>query len=211
MKKFINITLILAAVMVMTTACTKEKIKTFHLTGWPELEIANDGGNVYFGIEANEYDQWTVSTDVDWLEIKHSFGPGDATSGNDDAVLMFYADRWIMNTPRVAKVTVTGPENKEYYKTITQTVKPLPDKPLGLSFEFTSEAQEGEVELPLGYWVKAESNAEWVTILECTEGILKVQVSENTGAKREAVITVKLSDDAVLTTVPVVQTGTSNG
>lgn len=210
MKKILTSAILMATLILMTASCKKSDVKTFHLTGWPELEISHDGGSTYFGIEANPTDYWTVSTDVDWLEIKHTFGPGDATSGNDDAVLMFFAERWIMNTPRVAKVTVVGPESKEYDKTITQTVKPLPDKPLGLKFEFTGEEQEGQVELPMGYWVKAETNADWVTIVECSEGVLKIKVNENTGAKREATVTVKLSDDAVLTVVPVVQTGTEN-
>ena len=53
--------LILAAMLAALTACEKTVCKTFHLTGFPNLEITYDGGYTLFGIEANEDDRWTLT------------------------------------------------------------------------------------------------------------------------------------------------------
>ena len=189
---------------ILLPSCNKTPLKTFHLTGAPELELTYEGGYATFGIEANENDNWSVSTDVDWLEIQHTFGPGDNTSGHDDAVLMFYAGRWTMNTPRVAHVQVEGPGGV-YSKTITQTPKPLPDSPIDLMMVLTNQAGEEELELPAGYWVRAECDAPWLTIQKCEEGLLRVMVERNEGAVRSATVKILLSDDALLGAVTVIQ------
>ena len=204
MKKLIS-TLMVTLAAIMLLSCNKTPVKTFHLTGFPNLEISYEGGSTYFGIEANEYDYWTVSTDVDWLEIKHSFGPGDQTSGNDDAVLMFYAEKWTLNSPRTANVTVKGPGG-EYNKTITQNPKPLPSKPVEIKKDITSAECEEEIELPEGYWVKAVSEAPWINVIECKEGLLKVKCAANdSGQSRNGKVTIYLSDDAVLGAVIIKQ------
>lgn len=196
--------IMVAVAAILLPSCSKTQVKTFHLTGAPDLEVSYEGGYAMFGIQANEDDSWTVSTDVDWLEITHSFGPGDKTSGYDDAVLMFYADRWIMNTARIAHVVVKGPGG-DYAKTITQNPKPLPAKPVDVQMVFSNVAGEQELELPKGYWIKAESEATWLTILKCEEGLLGVRVEANTGEERSASVKILLSDDALLGTVTVIQ------
>ena len=72
--------LLLAALLAALTACEKIARKSFHLTGFPELEIPYDGGYTLFGIEANEDDYWTLTTDADWFTIQQSFGNGDAAN-----------------------------------------------------------------------------------------------------------------------------------
>lgn len=203
MKKAI-LFMLAATAAALLPSCSKAPVKTFHLTGAPNLEVSYDGGYASFGIEANGDDQWSVSTDVDWLEIKHSFGPGDNTSGHDDAVLMFYAGRWIMNTPRIAHVTVRGPGG-EYGKTITQTPKPLPASPLELNLVLSNEAGEAEVELPGGYWVQAACEAAWLSVQKCEEGLLRVKVEPNPEGERSTAVRILLSDQALLGTVTVIQ------
>ena len=106
MKKAL-ILMTLAAVLV---SCDRQAArKVFHLTGGTDLEISYEGGNVYFGIEANEDDHWTVSTDADWFSIRQTFGNGDGAKGYDDAVIQVRADRWTRNSTRTGNVTVTGP------------------------------------------------------------------------------------------------------
>lgn len=195
---------IVSVAAILLPSCNKTPLKTFHLTGAPELELTYEGGYASFGIEANENDSWSVSTDVDWLEIQHTFGPGDNTSGHDDAVLMFYAGRWTMNTARVAHVQVEGP-GEVYSKTITQRPKPLPDSPIDLMMVLTNQAGEEELELPAGYWVRAECKAAWLTIQKCEEGLLRVKAEQNEGAARSATVKILLSDDALLGTVTVTQ------
>lgn len=201
-----SILAILAIALLSLAACQKTPVKVFHLTGAPDLEIPCDGGYAMFGIEANEYDHWTVAKDVDWLTIEHTFGPGDETSGYDDAVLMFHADRWIMNESRVAKITVTGPGG-DYTKTITQFRKAVPEKPLSITETLEATAVTTEIELPEGYWVKAENDSAWLTVDKCEEGLLKVSAEANTGEQRTATIKILLSDGALLGTVTVTQKG----
>lgn len=189
---------------ILSPSCDKTPLKTFHLTGAPELEVSYEGGYATFGIEANANDSWSVSTDVDWLEIQHTFGPGDNTSGHDDAVLMLYAGRWTLNTARVAHVQVEGPGG-HYSKTITQNPKPLPASPIDLMMVLTGQAGEEEIELPAGYWVRAECDAAWLTIQKCEEGLLRVMVQQNEGDVRSATVRILLSDDALLGTVTVIQ------
>ena len=117
--------LILAAILAALTACEKTVRKTFHLTGFPDLEISYEGGYTLFGIEANEDDRWTLTSDADWFTVQQSFGNGDAKNGYDDAVFMIWAERWIMNSTRSGHITVTGP-NGSFTKNITQPPKPVP-------------------------------------------------------------------------------------
>lgn len=199
-----SIIAILAIALLSLAACQKTPVKVFHLTGTTDLEIPCDGGYAMFGIEANENDHWTVAKDVDWLTIEHTFGPGDETSGYDDAVLMFHADRWIMNESRVAKITVTGPGG-DYTKTITQFRKALPEKPLSITETLEATAVTTEIELPEGYWVKAENDSAWLTVDKCEEGLLQVSAETNTGEERTATVKILLSDGALLGTVTVTQ------
>lgn len=200
-----SILAILAIALLSLTACQKTPDKVFHLTGAPDLEISWEGDYAYFGIEANADDAWRVSFNVDWLTVKHTFGPGDQTSGNDDAVLMFHADRWIYNEDRVAEVTVTGPDGREYKKTISQFAHPLPSKPINIDAELGNDSETKEIELPDGYWVKAECDSAWLTVDKCEEGLLQVSAGPNTGEQRTATVKILLSDGALLGTVTVTQ------
>ena len=187
----------LAAVLV---SCDRQAArKVFHLTGGTDLEISCDGGNVYFGIEANEDDHWTLSADADWFSIRQTFGSGNGTEGYDDAVIQVHADRWIMNSTRNGSVTVTGPAGS-FRKDIRQSPKPVPEKVLQLTGSLSYTGAEAEIELPAGYWVKAETDASWLTVVNCEEGSLTVQAEPNPSEDqaREAVVKVYLSDGTLL-------------
>ena len=203
MKKAL-ILMTLAAVLV---SCDRQAArKVFHLTGGTDLEISYEGGNVYFGIEANEDDHWTVSTDADWFSIRQTFGNGDGTKGYDDAVIQVRADRWTRNSTRTGSVTVTGPAGT-FKKNISQHPKPVPEKVLQLTGSISCTGAEAEIELPAGYWVKATTDASWLTIVSCEEGSLTVQAEPNPSEDqaREAIVKVYLSDGALLAEVTVRQ------
>ena len=202
MKKF----LILAALLAALTACEKAERKTFHLTGFPNLEISYEGGYALFGIEANEDDQWTLTADTDWFTVVQSFGNGDAAKGYDDAVFMVWAERWIMNSTRTGMITVTGPDGS-FTKTITQPPKPVPAELLKLNGNLPAPGGELTVKLPEGYWVKADTDAPWLTIVSCEEGKLVVSAGPNPSEDqdRTAIVHIYLSDGAPLADVTVTQ------
>ena len=201
MKKF----LIPAAILAALAACDKTTPKTFHLTGFPDLEIPYDGGYALFGIEANEDDHWTLTSDADWFTVVQSFGNGDAAAGFDDAVFMIWADRWIMNSTRSGKITVTGP-NGSFTKNITQPPKPVPSELVNLTGDLPSGGGELTVKLPEGYWVKAETDADWFTIVTCEEGKLVVSAGPNPSDEaRSALVHIYLSDGTPLADVTITQ------
>lgn len=197
--------LILAAMLAALTACEKTVCKTFHLTGFPNLEITYDGGYTLFGIEANEDDRWTLTADADWFTVHQSFGNGDAKNGYDDAVFMIWADRWIMNSTRSGHITVTGP-NGSFTKNITQPPKPVPTELVKLAGELPGAGGELTVQLPEGYWIKAETDANWLTIVTCEEGKLVVSAGPNPlNEARSAIVHILLSDGTPLADVTVTQ------
>ena len=198
--------LIAAATLAVLAACGKPDRKVFHLTGSPDLDIPYEGGYTLFGIEANEDDHWTLTADADWFTIQQSFGHGDAAKGYDDAVFMVWADRWTMNSTRTGKITVSGP-NGSFTKTITQPPKPVPAELLKLTGDLPASGGETTVKLPEGYWVSAETNADWLTIVSCEEGRLVVSAGPNPagGQERSAIVSVYLSDGAPLADVTVTQ------
>ena len=203
MKKAL-ILMTLAAVLV---SCDRHAArKVFHLTGGADLEISYDGGNVYFGIEANEDDHWTLATDADWFTVRQTFGNGDGTKGYDDAVIQVHADRWTKNSTRTGSVTVTGPDGT-YRKNISQPPKPVPEKVLQLTGSISYTGEEATIELPTGYWVKAETDTAWLTVVNCEEGLLTVKAEPNPfeDQTRDAVVKVYLSDGALLAEVTVRQ------
>lgn len=198
--------LILAAMLAALTACEKTVRKTFHLTGKTDLEIPYDGGYTLFGIEANEDDRWTLTTDADWFTVQQSFGHGDAKNGYDDAVFLIWAERWIMNSSRAGHITVTGP-NGSFTKNITQPPKPVPAELVELTGDLPCAGGELTVKLPEGYWVKAETDADWLTLVSCEEGKLVVSAGPNLLEEaRTAVVHILLSDGAPLADVTVKQT-----
>jgi len=198
--------LILAAMLAALTACEKTVRKTFHLTGGTDLEIPYDGGYTLFGIEANEDDHWTLTADADWFTVRQSFGHGDAANGYDDAVFMIWAERWIMNSTRAGHITVTGP-NGSFTKNITQPPKPLPKELVQLTGDLPFAGGESTIDLPEGYWVKAETDASWLTIVSCEEGKLVVSAGPNPSGEqdRTAIVHILLSDGAPLADVTVTQ------
>ena len=198
--------LISAALLAALAACEKTAPKTFHLTGFPDLEIPYDGGYALFGIEANEDDHWTLTADADWFTVVQSFGNGDAAAGYDDAVFMICADRWIMNSTRSGRITVTGP-NGSFTKNISQPPKPVPAELVKLAGDLPAGGGELTVKLPEGYWVKAETDAAWLTIVTCEEGKLVVSAGPNPSEDqiRTAVVHILLSDGAPLAEVTVTQ------
>lgn len=200
--------LILSAMLAALTACEKTVRKTFHLTGFPNLEIPFDGGYTLFSIEANEDDHWSLATDADWFTIQQSFGNGDAAIGYDDAVFMIWADRWIMNSTRSGHITVTGP-NGSFTKNISQPPKPIPAEVLKITDSLPFEGGELTVKLPEGYWVKADSDTTWLTIVTCEEGKLVVSAETNPieGLERTAVVHIYLSDGTPLADVTITQAG----
>ena len=201
--------LILAAMLAALTACEKTVRKTFHLTGAPDLSLSYEGGYALFGIEANEDDRWTLTADADWFTVQQSFGNGDAKNGYDDAVFLVWAERWIMNSTRSGHITVTGP-NGSFTKNITQSPKQVPAEPLQLTGELPFAGGELTVELPEGYWVKAETDSDWLTIVACEEGKLVVSAGLNPldDETRTAVVHIYLSDGAPLADVTVTQVAT---
>ena len=201
--------LILAAMLAALTACEKTVRKTFHLTGFPDLEISYEGGYTLFGIEANEDDRWTLTSDADWFTVQQSFGHGDAKNGYDDAVFLIWAERWIMNSTRSGHITVTGP-NGSFTKNITQNPKPVPAELLQLDGELPYDGGELVVKLPEGYWVKAKTDADWLTIVTCEEGKLVVSAGSNQLADetRTALVHIYLSDGTPLADVTVRQVTT---
>lgn len=203
MKKALTL-MILAAVMVSCDRQTARKV--FHLTGGSDLEISYDGGNAYFGIEANEDDHWTLATDADWFSIRQTFGNGDGTKGYDDAVIQVQADRWTRNSTRTGSVTVTGPDGT-FRKNISQPPKPVPEKVLQLTGSIPYTGAEATVELPAGYWVTAGTDAAWLTIANCEEGTLTLRAEPNPSEDktREAIVKVYLSDGTLLAEVTVRQ------
>ena len=197
--------LILAAILAALTACEKTVRKTFHLTGFPDLEISYEGGYTLFGIEANEDDRWTLTSDADWFTVQQSFGNGDAKNGYDDAVFMIWAERWIMNSTRSGHITVTGP-NGSFTKNITQPPKPVPAELVKLTGDLPCAGGELTVKLPEGYWVKAETDADWLTLVACEERKLVVSAAPNPGDReRTALVHVLLSDRTPLADVTVTQ------
>lgn len=197
--------LILAAILAALTACEKTVRKTFHLTGFPDLEISYEGGYTLFGIEANEDYRWTLTSDADWFTVQQSFGNGDAKNGYDDAVFMIWAERWIMNSTRSGHITVTGP-NGSFTKNITQPPKPVPAELVKLTGDLPCTGGELTVKLPEGYWVKAETDADWLTLVACEEGKLVVSAGPNPlGEARTAIVHILLSDGAPLADVTVKQ------
>lgn len=198
--------LLLAALLAALTACEKIARKSFHLTGFPELEIPYDGGYTLFGIEANEDDYWTLTTDADWFTIQQSFGNGDAANGYDDAVFMIWAERWIMNNTRSGKITVTGP-NGSFTKTISQTPKPVPTELLKLTGVLPCAGGNSTVKLPEGYWVMADTDSNWLSIISCEEGRLIVSAGPNPSESQErtAVVYIYLSDGTPLAEVTISQ------
>jgi hypothetical protein len=201
--------LILAAMLAALTACEKTVRKTFHLTGAPDLSLSYEGGYALFGIEANEDDRWTLTADADWFTVQQSFGNGDAKNGYDDAVFLVWAERWIMNSTRSGHITVTGP-NGSFTKNITQSPKQVPAEPLQLTGELPCAGGELTVELPEGYWVNAETDSDWLTIVACEEGKLVVSAGLNPldDETRTAVVHIYLSDGAPLANVTVTQVAT---
>ena len=197
--------LILAAILAALTACEKTVRKTFHLTGFPDLEISYEGGYTLFGIEANEDDRWTLTSDADWFTVQQSFGNGDAKNGYDDAVFMIWAERWIMNSTRSGHITVTGP-NGSFTKNITQPPKPVPAELVKLTGDLPCTGGELTVKLPEGYWVKAETDADWLTLVACEERKLVVSAGPNPLEEaRTAIVHILLSDGAPLADVTVKQ------
>ena len=201
MKKF----LILAAIVAALAACEKTARKTFHLTGGTDLEIPYDGGYALFGIEANEDDQWTLSSDADWFTVQQSFGNGNAAKGYDDAVFMVWAERWTMNSTRTGTITVTGP-NGSFIKNLSQPPKPLPAQLVQLEGVIPSSGEQVAIDLPEGYWVSAECAEDWLTIVRCEEGVLVVSAGANPGDReRTALVHILLSDRTPLADVTVTQ------
>ena len=198
--------LILASLLAALTSCEKTMRKTFHLTGFSDLEISYDGGYALFGIEANEDDHWSLTSDVDWFTVQQSFGIGDAKNGYDDAVFMVWAERWIMNSTRTGKITVTGP-NGSFTKTITQPPKPVPAELVKLTGNLPCGGGELTVKLPEGYWVEARTDADWLSIVICKEGKLVVSASPNPaeGPDRTAIVHIYLSDGTPLADVTITQ------
>lgn len=198
--------LLLAALLAALTACEKTARKSFHLTGFPELEIPYDGGYTLFSIEANEDDFWTLTADADWFTVQQSFGEGDAANGYDDAVFMIWAERWIMNNTRSGKITVTGP-NGSFTKTITQPPKPVPAELLKLTGVLPCAGGESIVKLPEGYWIKADTDSDWLSIISCEEGKLVVSAGPNPteGQDRTSVVHIYLSDGTPLAEVTIKQ------
>lgn len=200
-------TVYLLALVAVLSSCTRQADrKTFHLTGGADLEISYNGGYTYFGIEANEDDHWTLTTDADWFDISQSFGNGDGSKGYDDAVIMLHADRWTLNSVRSGVVTVTGP-NGTFKKSIVQNPKPLPKELLKLHGGISFKGGESAIELPEGYWVSAETNASWLTIVRCQEGELIVKAEPNPvkDQSRTAQVLILLSDGTPLADVTVTQ------
>lgn len=200
-------TVYLLALVALLSSCDKQADpKSFHLTGGAKLEIPYDGGNAFFGIEANEDDHWTVTTDADWFVITQSFGNGDGSKGYDDAVIMLHADRWIMNSVRSGVVTVAGP-NGNFTKSIVQNPKPLPKEMPILKGSISFKGGQATIELPTGYWVSAETDASWLTIVSCKEGELIVKAGPNpvVDQSRTAQVRILLSDGTPLAEVMVVQ------
>ena len=199
-------TLFLLALSLVLAACNKTLRKTFHLTGFPNLEISYNGGYTIFGIEANEDDHWTLTSDADWFTVQQSFGNGDAVKGYDDAVFLVCAERWIMNSTRAGRITVTGP-NGSFTKYISQPPKPVPAEILQLTGSIPCSGEEITVELPTGYWVKAETGMPWLTILNCEEGELTLKAEPNPSDEQErtAVVHIYLSDKTPLADVTITQ------
>ena len=202
MKKILIVVTLFAAL----TACNKPTRKVFHLTGSPEFIISCDGENALFGIEANPEDAWTLTTDANWFTIEQSFGNGDGSKGTGDAVFLVYSGRWTMNSLRKGTITVTGPTGS-FTKTMTQTPKPVPDTPLQLKGSIPYTGNESRIALPAGYWIKAECEEAWLTIVRCQEGELIVKAGQNPIAdqKREAVVHIFLSDGTLLAEVTITQ------
>ena len=197
--------LILAAILAALTACEKTVRKTFHLTGFPDLEISYEGGYTLFGIEANEDDRWTLTSDADWFTVQQSFGNGDAKNGYDDAVFMIWAERWIMNSTRSGHITVTGP-NGSFTQNITQPPKPVPAELVKLTGDLPCTGGDLTVKLPEGYWVKAVTDADWLTLVACEERKLVVSAGPNPLEEaRTAIVHILLSDGAPLADVTVKQ------
>ena len=197
----------IAALVAALTACTKPaERKTFHLTGFPELNIPYQGGSTLFGIEANADDAWTLACDSNWITIQQGFGNGDGTRGTGDASILIFCDRWTMNSVRKGTITVTGPTGA-FTKTLTQDPKPLPDAPLQLKGSIPHAGGENTISLPEGYWVSASSETEWLTVVRCEEGGLVVEAGPNPAldVEREGIVSVVLSDGALLAEVTVKQ------
>lgn len=198
----------LFALMATLASCDRQDArKTFHLTGFPDIEISFDGGNNYFSIEANPDDSWTVKSDSDWFTLKQTFGNGDRTQGNDDAVIQIHADRWTRNSTRTGTVTVTGPGGQSFSKNIIQKPKPVPAALVNISGRISYSGQETAIGLPEGYWVSAKTDASWLTIISCEEGKLVVSADPNPSEDQErtALVHIFLSDETPLADVTVTQ------
>lgn len=199
--------MILAATLAALASCGKQAVrKDFHLTGFPEFSISADGGTAMFGIEANPEDAWSLLSDADWFTVTQGFGNGNGVNGKGDAVFNIACGRWTLNDIRKGTITVTGPTGV-FTKTLTQSPKPVPDEPLQLQGSVSYTGGESKIALPEGYWVTAESDAGWLTVIECREGQLTVKAEPNPSldTPRTAPILILLSDGAQLAEVTVTQ------
>ena len=111
-----------------------------------------------------------------------------------------------MNSTRTGRITVTGP-NGSFTKYISQPPKPVPAEILQLTGSIPCSGEEITVELPTGYWVKAETGTPWLTILNCEEGALTLKAEPNPsdGQERTAIVHIYLSDKTPLADVLVTQ------
>ena len=205
MKK--SLFIVLAAFTAVLAACNKPaERKTFHLTGFPELSFTYQGGSATFGIEANRDESWTLTCDADWIHVTQGFGNGDGARGTGDAALVISCGSWTKNSERTGTITVTGPDGT-FSKTLTQTRKPVPEGLIRLKGSLSCSGGETRISLPEGYWVSADCDSEWMTVVSCEEGALVVSAGPNPEANRErqALVRIALSDGSPLAEVTVTQ------
>ena len=114
----------------------------------------------------------------------------------------------LVRTPGRAQphITVTGP-NGAFTKTITQPPKPVPTELVKLAGDLPSGGGELTVKLPEGYWVKADTDSPWLTLVTCEEGKLVVSAGPNPSddQTRTALVHIYLSDGSPLADVTITQ------
>jgi VCBS repeat-containing protein len=146
-------------------------------------EVSAVGGEVAFGIEADTY--WTIAATDDWYTL-------NITSGNTNATITITVEKNDTGVPRTSTITVTG-GGKTAIVTLNQAdavlkvSDPVPAiVPAGggsATFDIAADID----------WEIAQPAENWITVSPRSgtgNQTVAVTVNENTGGRREAVITV---------------------